>query len=222
MNRPVYITSDLHFGHDDCDRHGVKSMISRAEKEDAWIIVAGDWFELIESDEISVMLKYKGLIDRISARLLMYTPGNHDSLIFQTKGRFPRAYYPAYVGSFDRKRFMVTHGHLCGPYSPVWALADKLYKHRGLVAIARWIANRKLFNFAQKAVSSRNYAENYRDEIIHRAWLNHCDIVICGHSHVQEVHYDDDHGVLYLNPGSAIGRMRYIRFDGREFEPMSI
>lgn len=47
------------------------------------------------------------------------------------------------------------------------------------------------------------YPGNYRTQVKNQLRREKPGLYICGHSHILKVQYDNEHGVLHLNPGAA-------------------
>jgi UDP-2,3-diacylglucosamine pyrophosphatase LpxH len=231
----VFVVSDLHMGDgsrmDNLHRAGreplFNSFLNYVEKQNGQLVILGDFFELLRYPMESILVRRRGLLDRLADLRAVYVPGNHDEDVFSLIDPycplhpfFTRITEP-FTQSIGGRRFRFMHGHEIDPFvNAGWKNLGRMigamtyrYELRGE---RRAATRRRLRHRANKALHQgrvRMSAEKVRlltRQIRTQHMITHYygdkaddlyDVAIVGHTH-----HAATFGDWFFNSGSWTGR----------------
>jgi len=205
------IFSDLHLG--DGGRHDLFGRKDYAVMRE-WmkllakgytILLNGDIFEFWKCSEFRVRRAHPVLYDLIrKTPEIILLVGNHD---YDLMGNFTYFFSLA-----DGRRVLVSHGF----QNDRWMVSPFM---RAFVLFAGWLE--RFLGIRLEKVFSHIYSEKFDKNVEKNTYeyaqrmFQKFDIVICGHTHIQE--RLDKNGKTYLNSGHGLGRrLQYIKIHTRK------
>lgn len=210
----IGIISDLHIYHKDCDIIGIENMLK--EKFD-YFIGAGDIVDLQYMNIFDTLHAKFDLLKEIYSGLKYYIIGNHDFEFTKLAGIIENQVamrYPSCVIMVEGQRWFITHGHYYGVMAPIFKLLERVQMDDPYRKIAKWVVNKNIMS--QVSRKSNFVSESMKKAVIEEAMMKNCRVAICGHSHIPEI--KKVNGLTYVNPGSALGKLSYVIYDGSKFE----
>jgi len=215
ISQPIFVVSDLHLG----DR-GVRdnfvfmsegrrmqdftSFLNYVERQNGRLIIAGDLFELWQSNVSRVLTARPWLLNRLASMGAIYILGNHDADLVNFRGHlklthpFFRNMVTSHTETIGGKQFHFIHGHevdrYCANDTPglgrISAIYTGLREDRNggpLVNKYQTIENRSLgrieriLSFVRWILRKPNRAKVMNSRLIE--YLDKYDVLVSGHTH---------------------------------------
>ncbi len=134
MDRPardIFVISDLHLGdgglRDKFEAGGktpeLHAFLDHVEREGGELFILGDLFELWQMNISHLLVKRRGVLDRLAALEVVYVPGNHDVNLahFMGTGFLEHPFFKSMRAPFVRelggRRYRFFHGHETDPFN---------------------------------------------------------------------------------------------------------
>lgn len=199
------IISDLHLGSAVCQAKMIESFLTKIKDQELptkELILNGDvfdsWdFRRLKKNHWGVLSLLRSLSDKIH---IIWINGNHDGPAEVVSHLLGVDVAEQYVFESGGKKIMVLHGHrfdsFISDHPVITRMADFFY---------RWMQRiDKSFYWARCAKkASKTFlrcAQRIQSRAIEYARKKHCNIVCCGHTHL-EVEHPNENDVGYFNSG---------------------
>lgn len=220
--RPQFVVSDLHLG-DKGPRDNFAHMsggwreqefnnfLDYVESENGELTIAGDLFELWQSNISKVLTCRMKLMDRLASMGTRYLLGNHDiDLLYLTKEGGVMLDHPLFADLklshtfyVNGRRILLIHGHeqdiYCMSEVPGIGRASAIYsglrEDRNGGPLSKWkygartVEARSLGHFdrcsrlIRRFLGRPNATQVMRQEIYNKFWASNVDALIYGHTH---------------------------------------
>lgn len=199
------IISDLHLGSGVCQAKMIEKFLSKIKDQELptkELILNGDvfdsWdFRRLKKNHWGVLSLIRSLSDKIH---IIWINGNHDGPAEVVSHLLGVDVAEEYIFESGNKKIIALHGHqfdsFISDHPLVTRMADNFY---------RWMQNiDRSFYWARCAKkSSKTFlrcSQTIQSKAIEYALKKHCDVVCCGHTHLESEHPNEDN-VWYFNSG---------------------